>query len=75
MSTRDLTLADGSSLTYGLSALLFALLLIAWCWFGLHGGPYLLTVWRRGRAYRRRMRAAQHRRPSLHHLTFRSPVR
>lgn len=75
MSDRDLYLSSGNPWTYGLSALLFCLAVVALCWVALHGGPYLLTVLRRGRAYRRQMRNARHRRTSLHHLTFRSPIR
>lgn len=75
MSDRDYYLSSGNPWTYGLSALLFCLAFIAWCWVALHAGPYLLTVWRRGRSYRRQMRNARHRRGSLRHLNFRSPVR
>lgn len=72
MSDRDLYLTGGGSTWgYGLGALLFVLAVIAWCWCALHGGSYLLTVWRRGRAYRRRLRAARHRRNTGTHLAFR----
>lgn len=75
MSDRDTYLSTGSAWAYGLSALLFCLALVAYCWVALHAGPYLIAVWRRGRAYRRRMRNARHRRTSHPTLTFRSPIR
>lgn len=71
MSDRDLFLSGGSAWFQGLGLVLVVIGLITWCWIGLHGGPYLLTVLRRGRDYRRRQRAARHRRSSLTHLTFR----
>ena len=71
MSDRDLILSGGSAWFQGLGLVLVAIGLITWCWFGLHGSPYLLTVWRRGRDYRRRLRAARHRRSTRSHLAFR----
>lgn len=76
MSERDLFLSGGSAWFQGLGLVLVVIGLVTWCWFALHGSPYLLAVWRRGRAYRRALRRAKHRqrRDSLHHLNFRSPV-
>lgn len=63
--------AQGSAWSYSLIGLAFVLLVVGTSWFALHGGPYLLTVWRRGRAYRARLRAARHRRPLLVRSTVR----
>lgn len=71
MSRRDLILAQGSAWSYGLVGLLFLAFLLGGSWFALHGGQHLLTVLRRGHAYRARLRAARHRRP----YTVRSTTR
>lgn len=64
MSQVELLEAQGSAWSYLLVALFFFLLLIGGGWYAVHGGPTLLKVWRRGAAYRARMRAARHAAPS-----------
>lgn len=77
MSHVELIEAQGNPLLYALAWAAFFALLFAAAWFALHGGQYVLLVWRRGRAYRRQLRRAKHRqrRDSLHYLTYRRPVR
>lgn len=53
-----------------LGVLLIALFVLA-VWVLLHAPE----IYRRGRDYRRRLRAARHRRSSLHHLRFERPIR
>lgn len=79
MSEIELLEASGPWWSPFLGLLLIGLFVLA-TWALLH--PHLLyrhtaLVLRRGRAYRRSLRAARHRRDrtSLHHLTFRSPIR
>lgn len=75
MSHRDLYLATGPGLG---GVLLGVLLIFAFCtavWVVVHPvltWRWIRTVWRRGRDYRTRMRAARHRRNTFTHLTFRS---
>lgn len=63
MSRVELVEAQGSAWSYLLVVVLFFALPVASCWFALYGGQHLLTVLRRGHAYRARLRAARHRRP------------
>lgn len=73
MSTIEITEATGA----WWSAPLAVLILIAFCavtWAVVHPRltwAYLSLVWHRGRDYRRRQRAARHRRSTLTHLAFR----
>lgn len=75
MSHVELVEAQGSAGAYSLIAAAFFLTLFGLAWLAVHGGPSWLAIYRRGRDYRHRIRAARHRRTSLHHLTFRSPLR
>lgn len=77
MSHTEQIEAAGSAWSYLLVAVLFFAGPLAFTWLGMHGGQHLLIVLRRGHEYRQRIRRARHRqrRDSLHHLTYRSPVR
>jgi hypothetical protein len=52
--------ASGSSLAYALTIAAFFAVCLGLAWFSVHGGPALLHIWKRGRSYRRRLRAARH---------------
>jgi hypothetical protein len=69
MSDRDLYLSSGPGLLGTVAGVLMVIGCCAALWALLHHrlvSSHLLTVWRRGRAYRARIRAARHvRRPSL----------
>lgn len=80
MSDRDLYLSSGPDLWGVLLGLLIIAAFFTACWVVVHPVltyRWIRTVWRRGRDYRRRLRAARHRqrRDSLRHVTFRTPVR
>jgi hypothetical protein len=69
MSDRDIYLSTGSDWAYLLSALLFVVGTTGLCgliWLVIHAP----LIHRRGRAYRRRLRAARHAQP---HRLVRSP--
>lgn len=61
MSDRDLILTGtGPTWLYALSALLFCAALAGWCLLWIQTGPWLIACWRRGCAYRQRIRSAKH---------------